>query len=164
MGYGGMATDDAAVADGDAGEYRAEFTNPNVVLNNYGLPHRQGTFRWRHVGTVGVITTIDAVVVVSNINLATHENVVTNFNVVDAADVDVLAKAHIVPDNEARCEVLLTVRGNSLHPESPTRRKMLANLHILHATDVRIMMDVNIPPAKDTTRKDHVLDALPIDK
>lgn len=159
-----MTTDDTAVTNGDARQDGTKFTNPNVVLNNNGLPYRQGTFRWRHVGTVGVITTIDAVVVVSNINLATHENVVTNLNVVDTADVDVLAKAHIVPDNEAWCEVLLTVRGNSLHPESPTRRKMLANLHILHATDVRIMMDVNIPPAKDTTRKDHVLDALPIDK
>lgn len=41
---------------------------------------------------------------------------------------------------------------------------MLTNLHILHTTDVRIVMDVDIPPAKDTTRKEQILDFLPIDE
>ena len=43
VGDGGMAADDAAVADGDAGEDRAEFADPDVVLDDDGFALRQGS-------------------------------------------------------------------------------------------------------------------------
>lgn len=167
MGDGGVAADDAAVADGDAGQDSAELADPDVVFNDDGLAGRQRTFCWRHIGAVGLGAAVDAVVVIGDVDLAAHEDVVAYLDTVDAADVDVLAEAHVVADDEAWRETLLvlafTIREDSLHPEPPTCREVLANLHVFRASDVCIVMDVDIPSAKYATRKEHVPDALPIE-
>lgn len=167
MGDGGVAADDAAVADGDAGQDGAKFANPDVVLDDDGLADRQGALDWRHVGAVRMGAAVDAVVVVGDVNLAAHEDIVADLDMVDTADVDVLAEAHVVADDEARRKVLLvlafTVRGDGLHPESPARREVLADLHVFHAANIGVVMDVDVSPAKNTTRKKHVPDALPIE-
>lgn len=155
MGNGGVAADDAAVAEGDAGQDCAELTDPDVVLDDDGFACRQGALGWWHVGAVGMGAAIDAVVVVGDVDLAAHEDVVANLDTVDAADVDVLAEAHVVADDEVRREVLLvlafTVRGDGLHPESPARREVLADLHVFYAADTGVVVDVDIPPAKRAT-------------
>lgn len=167
VGDGGVAADDATVADGDAGQDGAELANPDVILDDDGLAGRQGTLGWRHVGAVGMLTAVDAVVVVGDVDLAAHEDVVANLDTVDAADVDVLTEAHVIADDEARRKVLLvlafTVRGDGLHPESPARREVLADLHVFHAANIGVVMDVDVPPAKNATRKEHVPDALPVE-
>lgn len=167
VGDGGVAADDAAVADGDAGQDGAKFANPDVVLDDDGLADRQGALDWRHVGAVRMGAAVDAVVVVGDVNLAAHEDIVADLDMVDTADVDVLAEAHVVADDEARRKVLLvlafTVRGDGLHPESPARREVLADLHVFHAANIGVVMDVDVSPAKNATRKKHVPDALPIE-
>lgn len=167
VGDSGVAADDAAVADGDAGQDGAKFANPDVVLDDDGLAGRQGALGWRHVGAVRMGAAIDAVVVVGDVNLAAHEDVVADLDTVDAADVDVLAEAHVVADDEAWRETLLvlafTVRSDGLHPESPARREVLADLHVFHAANIGVVMDVDVSPAKNATRKEHVPDALPIE-
>lgn len=109
MGDGGVAADDAAVADGDAGQDGGELTDPDVVFDDDGLAGCQWALDWRHVGAVRMGAAIDAVVVVGDVNLAAHEDVVTDLDTVDAADVDVLAEAHVVADDEAWREVLLVL-------------------------------------------------------
>lgn len=167
VGDGSVAADDAAVADGDAGQDGAEFADPDIVLDDDGLTGRQEALGWRHVGAVGMGAAVDAVVVVGDVDLAAHEDVVANLDAVDAADVDVLAEAHVVADDEAWRETLLvlafTIREDSLHPEPSTCREVLTNLHVFRASDVCIVMDVDIPPAKNATRKKHVPDALPVE-
>lgn len=125
VGDGGVAADDAAVADGDAGQDGAEFADPDVVLDDDGLAGRQGALGWRHVGAVGMCATVDAVVVIGDVDLAAHEDVVADFDTVDAADVDVLAEAHVVANDEVRREMLLVpgfaVRVDGLHPEASAR-------------------------------------------
>lgn len=164
---GGVAADDAAVADGDAGQDSGELANPDVVFDDDGLAGCQGALDWRHVGAVGMGAAIDAVVVVGDVDLAAHEDIVADLDMVDTADVDVLAEAHVVADDEARRKVLLvlafTVRGDGLHPESPARREVLADLHVFHAANIGVVMDVDVPPAKNATRKEHVPDALPVE-
>lgn len=148
MGDGGVAADDAAVADGDAGQDGAEFADPDVVLDDDRLAGRQWALGWRHVGAVGMGAAVDAVVMVGDVNLAAHEDVVADLDTVDAADVDVLAEAHVVADDEAWRETLLvlafTVRGDGLHPEPPARREVPADLHMFYAADVSIVMNVDI--------------------
>lgn len=167
VGDGGVAADDAAVTDGDAGQDCGELTDPDVVLDDDGFAGRQRTFCWRHVGAVRMLAAVDAVVVVGDVDLAAHEDVVADLDVVDATDVDVLAEAHIVADDEARREVLcvlaVAVGGDGLHPEPPARREVLADLHMFYAADMGVVMDVDIPPAKRATRKEHVPDALPVE-
>lgn len=167
VGDCGVAADDAAVADGDAGQDCGELTDPDIVLDDDGLADRQRTFCWRHVGAVGMGAAVDAVVVVSDVDLTAHEDVVADLDTVDAADVDVLAEAHVVADDEVRREMLLvlafTVRGDGLHPESPARREVLADLHVFYAANTSVGVDVDIPPAKRATRKEHVPDALPVE-
>lgn len=167
VGDGGVAADDAAVADGDAGQDGAEFADPDVILDDDGLAGRQGTLGWRHVGAVGLGAAVDAMVVVGDVDLTAHEDVVANLDTVDAADVDVLAEAHVVADDEVRRKVLFmpgfAVRVDGLHPEPPARREMLADLHVFYAADVGVVVDVDIPPAKRATRKEHVPDALPVE-
>lgn len=167
VGDGGVAADDAAVADGDAGQDCGKLTDPDIVLDDDGLAARQGTLGWRHVGAVGLGAAVDAVVVVGDVDLAAHEDVVADLDMVDAADVDVLAEAHVRADDEVRRETLLvlafTVRGDGLHPEAPARRKVRTNLHVFYATDVGTVVDVDIPPTEGTTRKEHVPDALPVE-
>ena len=167
VGDGGVAADDAAIADGDAGQDCGELTNPDIVLDDDGFVGRQGTLGWRHVGAVGVLAAVDAVVVIGDVDLAAHEDIVANLDTVDAADVDVLAEAHVRADDEARRETLLvlafTVRGDGLHPEAPARREVPANLHMFYTTDVGTVVDVDIPPTEGTTRKEHVPDALPVE-
>ena len=167
VGDGGMAADDAAVADGDAGQDGAELADPDVVLDDDGLAGCQGALDWRHVGAVGMGAAIDAVVMVGDVDLAAHEDVVANLDTVDAADVDVLAEAHVVANDEAWRETLLvlafTVRGDGLHPEASARREVLADLHMFYAANVSIVMDVDVLPAKNATRKEHVPDALPVE-
>lgn len=167
VGDGGVAADDATVADGDAGQDGAELTDPDVDLDDDGFAGRQGTLGWRHVGAVRMGAAIDAVVVVGDVDLAAHEDIVADLDTIDAADVDVLAEAHIVANDEAWREVLLvlafTVRGDGLHPEPSARREVLADLHMFYAADMGVVMDVDIPPAKNATRKEHVPDALPIE-
>lgn len=164
---GGVAADDATVADGDTGQDGAELANPDVILDDDGLAGRQGTLGWRHVGAVGMLTAVDAVVVVGDVDLAAHEDVVANLDTVDAADVDVLTEAHVIADDEVRREMLLvlafTVRSNGLHPEPPARREVLADLHAFHTANIGVVMDVDVSPAKNATRKEHVPDALPIE-
>lgn len=167
VGDGGVAADDAAVADGDAGQDCAELADPDVVLDDDGLADRQGALDWRHVGAVRMGAAVDAVVVVGDVNLAAHEDIVADLDMVDTADVDVLAEAHVIADDELWRETLLvlafTIREDSLHPEPSTCREVLANLHVFRASDVCIVMDVDIPSAKYATRKEHVPDALPIE-
>lgn len=125
VGDGGVATDDAAVADGDAGQDCGELTDPDIVLDDDGLAGRQGTLGWWHIGAVGMGAAVDAVVVVGDVNLAAHEDVVADLDTVNAADVDVLAEAHVVADDKVRREVLFVpgfaVRVDGLHPEASTR-------------------------------------------
>lgn len=167
MGDGGVAADNATVANGDTGQDCGELTDPDVVLDDDGLAGRQGAFGWRYVGAVGMGAAVDAVVVVGDIDLAAHEDVVADLDTVDAADVDVLAEAHVIADDEAWREVLLmpgfAVRVDGLHPEPSARREMLADLHVFYAADVGVVVDVDIPPAKRATRKEHVPDALPVE-
>lgn len=164
---GGVAADDATVADGDTGQDGAELANPDVILDDDGFAGRQGALGWRHVGAVRMGAAIDAVVVVGDVDLAAHEDIVADLDTIDAADVDVLAEAHIVANDEAWREVLLvlafTVRGDGLHPEPSARREVLADLHMFYAADMGVVMDVDIPPAKRATRKEHVPDALPVE-
>lgn len=164
---GGVAADDATVADGDTGQDGAELANPDVILDDDGFAGRQGALGWRHVGAVGMLTAVDAVVVVGDVDLAAHEDVVANLDTVDAADVDVLTEAHVIADDEVRREMLLvlafTVRSNGLHPEPPARREVLADLHAFHTANIGVVMDVDVSPAKNATRKEHVPDALPIE-
>lgn len=167
MGDGGVAADNAAVADGDAGQDGGELANPDVVLDNDGLACRQRALDWRHIGAVWLAAAVDAVVVVGDVDLAAHEDVIADLDAVDTADVDVLAEAHVVADDEMRREVLrvlaLTVGGDGLHPEPPARRKVLADLHVFHTADMGVVMDIDIPAAEYTTRKEHVPDALPVE-
>lgn len=167
VGNGGVAADDAAVADGDAGQDGGELTDPDVVFDDDGLAGCQWALDWRHVGAVRMGAAIDAVVVVGDVNLAAHEDVVADLDTVDTADVDVLAEAHVIADDEVRREMLLvpafTVRSDGLHPESPARREVLADLHVFHAANIGVVMDVDVSPAKNATRKEHVPDALPIE-
>ena len=106
-------------------------------------------------------------VVVGDVDLAAHEDVIADLDAVDAADVDVLAEAHVVADDEVRRKVLrvlaLAVGGDGLHPEPSARRKVLANLHVFHTADMGVVMDIDIPAAEYTTRKEHVPDALPVE-
>ena len=168
VGDSGVAADNAAIADGDAGQDGAEFANPDVVLDDDGLAGRQGTLGWWHVGAVGMGAAIDAVVVVGDVDLAAHEDVVADLDTVDAADVNVLTEAHVVADDEVWREVLLVfaafaIRVDGLHPEASARREMLADLHVFYAADMGVVVDVDIPPAKRATRKEHVPDALPVE-
>lgn len=167
MGDGGVAADNATVANGDTGQDCGELTDPDVVLDDDGLAGRQGAFGWRYVGAVGMGAAVDAVVVVGDIDLAAHEDVVADLDTVDAADVDVLAEAHVVADDEAWREVLLVpgfaVRVDGLHPEAPARREVLADLHVFYAANMGVVVDVDIPPAKRATRKEHVPDTLPVE-
>ena len=167
VGDGGVAADDAAVADGDAGQDGGEFANPDVVLDDDGLAGRQGTLGWWHVRAVGLGAAVDTVVVVGDVDLAAHEDVVADLDTVDAADVDVLAEAHVRADDEVRRKTLLvlafTVRGDGLHPEAPARREVRTDLHVFYAADVGTVVDVDIPPTEGTTRKEHVPDALPVE-
>lgn len=167
VGDGGVAADDAAVADGDAGQDSAELADPDVVFNDDGLAGRQRTFCWRHIGAVGLGAAVDAVVVIGDVDLAAHEDVVADLDTVDTANVDVLAEAHVIADDEVRREMLLvlafTVRSNGLHPEPPARREVLADLHAFHTANIGVVMDVDVSPAKNATRKEHVPDALPIE-
>lgn len=167
MGDGGVAADNATVANSDTGQDCGELTDPDIVLDDDGFAGRQRTFCWRHIGAVGMGAAIDAVVVVGDVDLATHEDVIADLDTVDTADVDVLAEAHVVADDEVRREVLLVlafpVRSDGLHPEASARREVLADLHMFYAADVSIVMDVDVPPAKDATRKEHVPDALPVE-
>lgn len=167
VGDSGVAADDAAVADGDAGQDGAKFANPDVVLDDDGLAGCQGALDWRHVGAVGMGAAIDAVVVVGDVDLAAHEDVVADLDTVNAADVDVLAEAYVIADDEVRREMLLvpafTVRSDGLHPEPPACREVLADLHVFHAANIGVVMDVDVSPAKNATRKEHVPDALPIE-
>lgn len=167
MGDSGVAADDAAVADGDAGQDGAKFANPDVVLDDDGLAGCQGALDWRHVGAVGLGAAVDAVVVIGDVDLAAHEDVVADLDTVDTANVDVLAEAHVIADDEVRREMLLvlafTVRIDGLHPEPPARREVRTDLHVLYATDMGIVMDVDVSPAKNATRKEHVPDALPVE-
>lgn len=164
---GGVAADDATVADGDTGQDGAELTDPDVVLDDDGLAGRQGTLGWRYVGAVGMGAAIDAVVMVGDVDFAAHEDVIANLDTVDTADVDVLAEAHVIADDEVRREVLFVpgfaVRVDGLHPEPSARREVLADLHMFYAADMGVVMDVDIPPAKRATRKEHVPDALPVE-
>lgn len=125
VGDGGVAADDAAVADGDAGQDCGELADPDVVLDDDGLAGRQGALGWRHVRAVGMGATVDAVVMVGDVDLAAHEDVVADLDTIDAANVDVLAEAHVITDDEAWREVLLmlafTVRSDGLHPEASAR-------------------------------------------
>lgn len=167
VGDSGVAADDAAVADGDAGQDGAKFANPDVVLDDDGPAGCQGALDWRHVGAVGMGAAIDAVVVVGDVDLAAHEDVVADLDTVNAADVDVLAEAYVIADDEVRREMLLvpafTVRSDGLHPEPPACREVLADLHVFHAANIGVVMDVDVSPAKNATRKEHVPDALPIE-
>lgn len=167
MGDGGVAADNAAVADGDAGQDGAEFADPDVVLDDDGLAGRQGALDRRHVGAVGMGAAVDAVVVVGDVYLAAHEDVVANLDTVDATDVDVLAEAHVVADDEVRRKMLFmpgfAVRVDGLHPEASARREVLADLHVFCAADMGVVVDVDISPAKRATRKEHVPDALPVE-
>lgn len=167
VGDGGVAADDAAVADGDAGQDCGELTDPDVVLDDDGLAARQGALGGRHVRAAGMLAAVDAVVVIGDVDLAANEDVVANLDTVDAADVDVLAEAHVRADDEARRETLLvlafTVRGDGLHPEAPARREVRTDLHVFYATNVGTVVDVDIPPTEGTTRKEHVPDALPVE-
>ena len=167
VGDGGVAADDAAVSDGDAGQDGGELANPDVVLDNDGLACRQRALDWRHIGAVWLAAAVDAVVVVGDVDLAAHEDVIADLDAVDAADVDVLAEAHVVADDEVRREVLrvlaLAVGGDGLHPEPSARRKVLADLHVFHTADMGFVMDMDIPAAEYTTRKEHVPDALPVE-
>lgn len=167
VGDGGVAADDAAVADGDARQDGGELADPDIVLDDDGLAGRQGALGWRHVGAVGMGAAVDAVVVVGDVNLAAHEDVVANLDTVDAADVDVLAEAHVRADDEVRRKTLLvlafTVRGDGLHPESPARREVRTDLHVFYAADVGTVVDVDIPPTEGITRKEHVPDTLPVE-
>lgn len=167
VGDGGVAADDAAVADGDAGQDGGELANPDVVLDNDGLACRQRALDWRHIGAVWLAAAVDAVVVVGDVDLAAHEDVIADLDAVDTADVDVLAEAHVVADDEVRREVLrvlaLAVGGDGLHPEPSARRKVLADLHVFHTADMGFVMDMDIPAAEYTTRKEHVPDALPVE-
>lgn len=164
---GGVAADDATVADGDTGQDGAELTDPDVVLDDDGFAGRQGTLGWRYVGAVGMGAAIDAVVMVGDVDFAAHEDVIANLDTVDTADVDVLAEAHVIADDEVRREVLFVpgfaVRVDGLHPEPSARREVLADLHMFYAADMGVVMDVDIPPAKRATRKEHVPDALPVE-
>ena len=152
MGDGGMAADDAAVADGDAGQDCGELTDPDIVLDDDGLAGRQGTLGWWHVGAVGMLAAVDAVVVVGDVDLAAHEDVVADLDTVNAADVDVLAEAHVIADDEAWRETLpvlaFAVRVDGLQPEASARREVLADLHVFYAADVGVVMDVDIPPCQ----------------
>ena len=167
MGDGGVAADDATVADGDTGQDGAELANPDVILDDDGFAGRQGALGWRHVGAVRMGAAIDAVVMVGDVDFAAHEDVIANLDTVDTADVDVLAEAHVIADDEVRREVLFVpgfaVRVDGLHPEPPARREVLADLHMFYAANVSIVMDVDVPPAKNATRKEHVPDALPVE-
>lgn len=109
VGDGGVAADDAAVADGDAGQDGGELADPDVVLDDDRLAGRQWALGWRHVGAVRMGAAVDAVVMVGDVDLAAHEDVVANLDTVDAADVDVLAEAHVFADDEAWREVLLVL-------------------------------------------------------
>lgn len=164
---GGVAADDTTVADGDTGQDGAELTDPDVVLDDDGFAGRQGTLGWRYVGAVGMGAAIDAVVMVGDVDFAAHEDVIANLDTVDTADVDVLAEAHIIADDEVRREVLFVpgfaVRVDGLHPEPSARREVLADLHMFYAADMGVVMDVDVPPAKNATRKEHVPDALPVE-
>lgn len=164
---GGVAADDATVADGDTGQDGAELTDPDVVLDDDGFAGRQGTLGWRYVGAVGMGAAIDAVVMVGDVDFAAHEDVVADLDTVNAADVDVLAEAYVIADDEVRREMLLvpafTVRSDGLHPEPPACREVLADLHVFHAANIGVVMDVDVSPAKNATRKEHVPDALPIE-
>lgn len=167
VGDGGVAADDAAVADGDAGQDGSELADPDVVLDDDGLACRQGALGWRHIGAVGMLAAIDAVVVIGDVDLAAHKDVIADLDAVDAADMDILAEAHVVADDEVRREVLrvlaLAVGRDGLHPEPSARRKVLANLHVFHTADMGVVMDIDIPAAEYTTRKEHVPDALPVE-
>jgi len=153
VGDGGMAADDAAVADGDAGEDGAEFADPYVVLDDDVFALRQGALGRRDVRAVGMGAAVDAVVVVGDVDLAAHEDVVADLDVMHAADMDVLAEAHVVADDEARCEVLrrpaLAVLVNRLQPQPAPGSEMPADLHILRAIDSCIRIHVDVPSAKD---------------
>lgn len=155
MGDGGVAADNATVANGDTGQDCGELTDPDVVLDDDGLAGRQGAFGWRYVGAVGMGAAVDAVVVVGDVDLAAHEDVVADLDTVDAADVDVLAEAHVIADDEVRREVLFmpgfAVRGDGLHPEASARREVLADLHVFYAADTGVVVDVDISPAKRAT-------------
>lgn len=98
-------------------------------------------------------TAVDAVVVVGDVDLAAHEDVFADLDVMHAADMDVLAEAHVVADDEARGEVLrrpaLAELVNRLQPESAPGAEMLADLHVLRAIDPCIRVHVDVPSAKD---------------
>ena len=98
-------------------------------------------------------TAVDAVVVVGDVDLAAHEDVVADLDVMHAADMDVLAEAHVVADDEARGEVLrrpaLAELVNRLQPESAPGAEMRADLHVLRAIDPYIRIHVDVPSAKD---------------
>lgn len=152
VGDGGVAADDAAVADGDAGQDGSELADPDVVLDDDGLACRQGALGWRHIGAVWLAAAVDAVVVVGDIDLVAHEDVIADLDAVDAADMDILAEAHVIADDEVRREVLgvlaLAVGRDGLHPEPSARRKVLADLHVFHTADMGVVMDIDIPAAE----------------
>lgn len=162
-----MAADNGAAANGDAGQNSAEFTNPDVILNLDGFTNGQWTLDRRHVRAVRMAAAIVAVVVVGDVDFAAHKDMIANLDAVDAADMDVLAKAHVVTDDELRRKMLglfpFTVGINGFHPKSPGRTEMPANLHMAYAADMSIRMNTNVPAAKCITRKEHASDTVVVD-
>ena len=101
-----VATDYATVTNSNTGQNGAEFTNPDIILNDDCLACRQRTLDWWNIRTVRMIAAVDTVVMVSNIDFTAHENIVANFYVINATDVNILAETYIVADDETRCKML----------------------------------------------------------
>ena len=101
-----VTTDYATVTNSNTGQNCAEFTNPDIILNDDCLACRQRTLDWWNIRTVRMIAAVDAVVMVRNIDFAAHENIVTNFYMIDTTDVDILAETYIVADDKTRCKML----------------------------------------------------------
>ena len=101
-----VTTDYATVTNSNTGQNGAEFTNPDIILNDDCLACRQRTLDWWNIRTVRMIAAVDAVVMVRNIDFAAHENIVTNFYMIDTTDVDILAETYIVADDKTRCKML----------------------------------------------------------
>lgn len=152
MRNSGVAANNAAVADGDPRQDCAKLANPDIIFDDDRLTFSQRTFYRRHVRAIGILAAIITVIVVGNVNFATHEDIVTDLNMIDAANMDVFTEAYAIANDKPRLELLdvipFTIRFNGFEPEASAGTETFANIHVTKAAKVRVRIDVAIPTSK----------------
>ena len=86
VGDSDMAADDAAISNGNSWQDGDKLAKPDIGTDNDGFTYLRGTLVRRYLRAVEIVTAIDAVVVVGDVDLAAHEDVIPDFNMIVTTD------------------------------------------------------------------------------